>query len=51
MTEERRIPTRDDLIAALRASGKEFTSLVAALPAASFEEGRYENGWNARTPA
>ena len=48
MTEERRIPTRDELIAGLRESGENFTSLVAALPAASFEEGRYENGWNAR---
>lgn len=37
-----------DLLAALRASGEELVTTVRALPPATLEEGRYENGWTAR---
>lgn len=39
---------RDQLLAELRSSGAEAEVLLRSLPADRFEEGRYENGWNAR---
>jgi uncharacterized damage-inducible protein DinB len=48
MTNEPRIPTKTELLAALRASGKEVVERVGALPAESLEQGRYESGWNGR---
>lgn len=41
-------PTKDELLAALRESGAEFVEKLRGLPGAHFEQGRYENGWNAR---
>ncbi|MEX1103192.1 MAG: maleylpyruvate isomerase N-terminal domain-containing protein [Dehalococcoidia bacterium] len=48
MTEQPKTPTRDDLVAALRESGEDFLRRLSALPAATFEQGRYESGWNGR---
>ena len=48
MTTEPASPTRDELVQALRASGDEFLRSLRALPLERLEEGRYENGWNAR---
>jgi hypothetical protein len=48
MTEERPVPTREELVAGLRESGEEFLKVVRAHPVEALEEGRYENGWNAR---
>ncbi len=48
MSTEPAPPTRDELVAALRTSGDEFVTSLRALPLERFEEGRYENGWNAR---
>ena len=42
------IPSREELVAALRASGDELVSVVKALPPGQLEEGRYEGGWNGR---
>src|SRR2546425_5613022 len=42
------VPTRTELLEALRASGEEVIETVRALPPARLEEGRYENGWNGR---
>jgi uncharacterized damage-inducible protein DinB len=42
------IPSRDELIDELRTSGESAVREVRAVPAASFEQGRYENGWNAK---
>lgn len=41
-------PTKDELLVALRESGAEFVEKLRGLPGAHFEQGRYENGWNAR---
>ena len=41
-------PTKADLLTALRSSGREVVETLRKLPPATFEEGRYENGWNAR---
>jgi hypothetical protein len=43
-----RLATRDELLAALRASGDEVAAIVRAMPPERLEEGRYENGWNGR---
>ena len=43
-----RVPTRTELLEALRASGEEVVKTVRALPPERLEEGRYENGWNGR---
>jgi mycothiol maleylpyruvate isomerase-like protein len=47
MTEEH-VPSKAELLEALRASRDEVVNVVRALPPARFEEGRYENGWNGR---
>jgi uncharacterized damage-inducible protein DinB len=47
MTDER-VPSKAELLEALRASRDEVLQLVRALPPERLEEGRYENGWNGR---
>lgn len=42
------VPTKAELIEELRASGAQLVTRLRALPAAEFETGRYENGWNGR---
>ena len=42
------VPTKQELIGALRSSGEEVVAKLRAVPAERLEEGRYENGWNAR---
>jgi restriction endonuclease Mrr len=42
------VPPRAELLESLRSSGVEVTRSVRSIPAADFERGRYENGWNAR---
>jgi hypothetical protein len=41
-------PTKAELLEALRASGDEVVAQARALAPERFDEGRYENGWNAR---
>lgn len=48
MTTAPKIPTKAELLDALRTSGKRVVEKVRALPAAELEQGRYESGWNAR---
>ena len=48
MVTEQQIPSKAALLAALRSSEQEMLSKLRALPAEEFEQGRYENGWNAR---
>jgi len=45
---EERVPSKRELLAALRASRDEVLATVRALPPERLEEGRYENGWNGR---
>jgi hypothetical protein len=45
---EARIPSRTELVDALRRSGEEVVRIVRALTPAALEDGRYENGWNGR---
>lgn len=45
---EARGPSKDELLAALRASRDEVLAIVRALPPERLEEGRYEAGWNGR---
>ncbi|HVP05971.1 MAG TPA: maleylpyruvate isomerase N-terminal domain-containing protein [Dehalococcoidia bacterium] len=40
--------TKQQLLDALRESGAAAVTKLAAIPAAKFEDGCYENGWNAR---
>ncbi|MEX2246126.1 MAG: DinB family protein [Dehalococcoidia bacterium] len=40
--------TKSDLLEALRTTGKDLVARVASIDPARLEEGRYENGWNAR---
>lgn len=47
MTEER-APSREELLEALRASRDFVVATVRGMTPAQLEEGRYENGWNAR---
>ncbi|MGH7279056.1 MAG: DinB family protein [Candidatus Rokuibacteriota bacterium] len=42
------MPSRTELLAALRASRDDVLKTVRALPTERLEEGRYENGWNGR---
>ena len=42
------VPSKQELLDALRASRDEVLAIVRALPPARLEEGRYENGWNGR---
>lgn len=48
VTESRPVPTRDELVTALRTTGNEFVRKLDQLPAGAFEAGRYESGWNGR---
>ncbi len=48
MTTEQTIPTKAELLAALRSSAREVQAKLGGRSAESFEEGRYENGWNGR---
>jgi len=41
-------PTKAELLEALRKSGRDAVAALRAMPAESWTEGRYENGWNAR---
>jgi uncharacterized protein (TIGR03083 family) len=41
-------PTKRELLAALATSRDEVVAIVRRMPPARLEEGRYENGWNAR---
>ncbi len=47
MTSETPI-SKAELLARLRRTGEEAVSKLRAIPAGAFEQGRYENGWNAR---
>jgi hypothetical protein len=42
------VPSKTELLEALRTSGKQALETLRALPAEKWSEGRYENGWNAR---
>jgi hypothetical protein len=42
------IPTKIELLGALRSSGEEVVQKIRALSPEEVEEGRYENGWNGR---
>jgi len=42
------VPSKQELLDALRTSRDEVLATVRALPPARLEEGRYENGWNGR---
>jgi hypothetical protein len=48
MTNEPQVPTKAELLDALRSSGRQALERLRALPASEFEQGRYENGWNGR---
>jgi hypothetical protein len=48
MTTQPAAPTKQELLQALRSSGEEVVAKVRGLPAQQMEDGRYENGWNAR---
>ena len=41
-------PTKAELLAQLRDGGAQALGTLRALDAATFEKGRYENGWNGR---
>lgn len=43
-----RIPSKTDLLDALRRSGEEVVRIVRSLPPDALEQGRYEHGWNGR---
>jgi mycothiol maleylpyruvate isomerase-like protein len=45
---EQRVPSKGELLEALRASRDHVLATVRSLPAASLEQGRYESGWNGR---
>ncbi len=42
------VPSKAELLQALRASRDEVGRLVRSMPPAALEQGRYEGGWNAR---
>ncbi len=48
MATEQAIPTKAELLNALRSSAREVQAKLGGRPAESFEEGRYENGWSGR---
>ncbi len=48
MTTQLPVLTKQELIDALQSSGDELIEKVNAVPPERLEEGRYENGWNAR---
>jgi hypothetical protein len=45
---QQQTPSKAQLVDALRSSGEELVTRLAALPPEEFERGRYENGWNGR---
>ena len=45
---EEQVPSKRELLAALRASRDEVLTTLRALPPERLEDGRYENGWNGR---
>jgi hypothetical protein len=45
---EQQAPTKEELLEALRGSGRELAGTMRGLPADVFEQGRYESGWNGR---
>ena len=47
MTDER-MPSKTELLAALRGSRDEVVRIVRGLTREMLEQGRYENGWNGR---
>ena len=47
MTEQRE-PSKSELLDALRSGERVILDKLSALPADTFEQGRYENGWNGR---
>ena len=48
MVTEQLLPSKAELLEALRSSGQQVVERVRALPPGELEQGRYENGWNAR---
>ena len=48
MVTERPVPSKAALLEALRASEREVLARLRSLPETELEQGRYENGWNAR---
>lgn len=42
------MPTKAELIEALRSAGDDFVARVSAIEPAALDQGRYEGGWNAR---
>jgi hypothetical protein len=42
------VPTKAEIVSALREGGEQALARLRALPESAFEEGRYENGWNGR---
>lgn len=42
------MPTKAELIQALRATGDDLVKTAGRLDATAFEQGRYENGWNVK---
>ena len=48
MVTEQAIPTKDELLEALRSSGQQLLERLRALPAEEVGQGRYESGWNGR---
>lgn len=47
-TAETPVPSKAELLQALRSSRDEVVALISSLPPARLEEGRYEGGWNGR---
>lgn len=48
MTQDIPVPTKAQLLEALRSSGQRAVEALRALPTETFEQGRYESGWNGR---
>ncbi|MCH7718236.1 MAG: hypothetical protein IIB21_02090, partial [Chloroflexi bacterium] len=48
MVTEQQVPSKAALLEALRSSERDVLARLRSLPAAALEQGRYENGWNAR---
>jgi uncharacterized damage-inducible protein DinB len=42
------VPSKSELLQALRTSAEEVMATLRTLPAERFEQGRYESGWNGR---
>jgi hypothetical protein len=48
MVTEQQVPSKAALLEALRSSEREVLARLRSLPETELEQGRYENGWNAR---